>query len=83
MLPQILRKVGGIMSVERARTVDWDGKVLSGWITIDGEPVQVSADRNTIHKHAAGWNDALTWEIDRFREEIFDRLKPYFLANCR
>ena len=71
------------MSVERARTIEWDGKVLSGWIAIEGKPVRVSADRNTIHKHAAGWDDALTWEINRFREEIFDKLKPYFLSNCR
>jgi hypothetical protein len=71
------------MSVERARTVEWDGKALSGWITIEGRPVKVSADRETIHQHAPGWNDALTWEIQRFGEEIFDKLRPYFIANCR
>ena len=71
------------MSVERAKTVEWDGNALSGWITIEGRPVKVSADRETIHQHAPGWNDALTWEIQRFREEIFDKLLPYFIANFK
>ena len=69
------------MSVECVQTVEWDGNVLSGWITIEGKPVKVSADRETIHQHAPGWNDALTWEIERFGEEIFDKLRPYFVAN--
>jgi hypothetical protein len=68
------------MSVERAKTIEWDGNVLSGWITINGKLLKVSADRDTIHQHAAGWNDALTWEIDRHREAIFDRLMPFFTA---
>jgi hypothetical protein len=25
------------MSVERAKTIEWDGNVLSGWITINGK----------------------------------------------
>ena len=71
------------MSVERAKTVKWDGNALSGWITIEGRSVKVSADRETIHQHARGWNDALSWEIQRFREEIFDKLTPYFIANFK
>ena len=69
------------MSVERAKTIEWDGNVLSGWITIEGKPTKFSADRETIHQHAPGWNDALTWEIDRHREEIFDKLMPFFKAQ--
>ncbi|MCS3765341.1 hypothetical protein [Bradyrhizobium centrosematis] len=72
-----------MLSVDRPRSVDWDGKALSGWIVIDGEAFRVSADRDTIHKHAAGWDDALTWEINRFRNEIFDKLKPHFFSNHR
>ena len=69
------------MSIERTQTIEWDGNVLSGWITIDGKLIKVSADRDTIHQHAAGWNDALTWEIDRHRELIFDKLMPFFRAQ--
>jgi hypothetical protein len=36
------------MSIERAKTIEWDGKVLTGWITVDGKPVKVSADRETM-----------------------------------
>ena len=71
------------MSNERAKTVGWDGNALSGWITIGGQRVKVFADRITIHQHAPGWNDALTWEIQRFRGEIFEKLIPHFIANHR
>jgi hypothetical protein len=66
------------MSIDRSVTVQWDGKVLTGWISIDGEKKKVAADRDIIHQHAAGFNDALTWEIERHRVEIFERLMPYF-----
>jgi hypothetical protein len=66
------------MSIERAKAIEWDGKILTGWITVDGKPVKVSADRETIHQQAPGWNDALSWEIERHREEIFDKLTPFF-----
>lgn len=69
------------MSVERVGMIEWDGNVLTGWVTIKGEPIKVSADRNTIHTHAPGWTDALTWEIDRHREEIFSKLLPFFLKT--
>jgi hypothetical protein len=69
------------MSTERAKTIEWDGKALTGWITLDGTPVKVSATREIIHQHAPGWNDALTWEIERHREEIFDKLTPFFQAQ--
>ena len=69
------------MSVDRTRTVEWDGNVLSGWITIKGKPVKASADRKTIHQYAPGWDDALTWEIGRHREAIFEKLMPFFEAQ--
>lgn len=71
------------MSVERARAIEWDGKILTGWITVDDKLVKVSADRETIHRHASGWNDALNWEIERHREEIFDKLAPFLKLRHR
>ena len=66
------------MSVDRNSTIEWHGSELSGWIMIDGAPTKVSADRETIHAHAPGFNDALTWEINRHRVEIFEKLSPFF-----
>jgi hypothetical protein len=68
----------GSMSIDRTRTVEWDGKTLSGWVIVNGAPTKVSADRHTVHAHAPGFNDALTWEIDRHRGEIFEKLLPFF-----
>jgi hypothetical protein len=64
--------------ISRTRTIEWDGKALSGWVNLDGTPTNVSADRETIHAHAPGFSDALTREIDRHRDEIFEKLLPFF-----
>ena len=69
--------------VDRKNTIEWDGNELSGWIMIGGVPTKVSADRLTIHAHAPGFNDALTWEIDRHRVEIFEKLSPFFQDGAK
>lgn len=66
------------MSVDRTNTIEWNGNELSGWIMINGAPTKVSADRDTIHTHAEGFSDALSWEINRHRVEIFEKLVPFF-----
>jgi hypothetical protein len=66
------------MSIDYTQTIEWNGKALSGWVIVNGASTKVSADRETIHAHAPGFNDALTWEIDRHRAEIFEKLLPYF-----
>jgi hypothetical protein len=71
------------MSIGQARAVEWNGSILTGWIAIDGKQVRVSADRETIYRHAPGWDDALTWEIERHCEEIFDKLTPFFKAQSK
>lgn len=69
------------MSVGCSRAIEWDGRVLSGVVTVNGVPTKVIADRATVHAHAAGFSDALTWEIDRFRSEIFEKLMPFFIRQ--
>jgi hypothetical protein len=69
------------MSVDRKTTIEWDGNELSGWITINGAPTKVSANRDTIHAQAPGFNDALTREIDRHRVEIFEKLIPFLQSR--
>ena len=68
------------MPDEQIRAVEWDGNALIGWITINGVPTRVTADTGTIHRHAPGFNDALTWEIKKHAAEIFQKLKPFFLT---
>lgn len=70
----------GAMSTDCGRAIEWDGKVLTGWVVVNGVATKVTADRATIHACAAGFSDALTWEIDRFRTEILEKLMPFF---CR
>jgi len=50
------------MSIDRARTIEWDGKVLSGWVAADGTPSDISADHEPAHSPAAGFNDTHTSE---------------------
>lgn len=56
------------------------------WIAtrpLDGTPTKVSADRETIHTHAPGFSDALNREVDRHRNEIFEKLLPFFKQQKR
>jgi hypothetical protein len=69
------------MSVDCSRAVEWDGKVLTGLVVVNGVPTKVTADRATIHAYATGFSDALTWEIDRFRSQIFEKLMPFFIRQ--
>jgi hypothetical protein len=63
--------------------VEWDGQTLIGWVSIGGAATMVKADRETIHCHAAGFNDAVSWEIERHRFEIFQKLKPHLMKGTR
>ena len=71
------------MSINRTQTIEWDGNALSGWVNLDGTPTKVSADRETIHAYAPGFSDAHIWEIDRHRDEIFEKLLPLFKQQKR
>ena len=66
------------MSVERSKAVEWDGETLIGWLTINGTPTKVKANREMIYQH--GFNDAVTWEIERHRVEIFEKLTPFLIG---
>ena len=59
--------------------VEWDGEALVGWVTIDGRPTKVRATRDMIHNHATGFNDAITWEIEKYRAQIFEKLTPLLI----
>jgi hypothetical protein len=68
-------------------TVDWDAdeEALVGWLWIDGKRTRLCATVDTIHQHAAGFDDAVIYEIEKHRQEIFEKLVPFLgkrmLAN--
>jgi len=59
-----------------SNVVEWDGDALVGWIVINGVSTKIKATREMIHAHASGFNDAVTWEIERYRAQIFEKLAP-------
>jgi hypothetical protein len=69
-----------VLSVD-SDTFEWDGEALVGWIIINGVPTKARATRDIIHRHASGFNDAVTWEIERHRVEIFEKLTPFLLRT--
>ncbi|WP_128930961.1 hypothetical protein [Bradyrhizobium zhanjiangense] len=69
------------MTSEQISGVEWDGNALAGWVTVGGAPIRVVVDRETIHRHAPGFDDALTWEIKRHGFEILEKMMPFFRAT--
>jgi hypothetical protein len=67
--------------VVSVHSTEWDGKILTGSVVVNGVTTKVTADRAIIHAYAAGFSDALSWEIDRFRIEIFEKLMPFLLRQ--
>jgi hypothetical protein len=70
-------------SAQSTNSVEWDGQALIGWITVNGALTKVKVDRETIHRYAAGFNDAVTWEIERHRELIFEKLIPFLSGRAK
>jgi hypothetical protein len=71
----------GIVPSTTNDAVEWDGTFLTGWIKINGIPTRVSASREMIHGYAGAYRDVLTWEIDLHRNEIFEKLIPFFAGT--
>jgi hypothetical protein len=44
-------------------------------------PTKVRVRRQIIHSHAPSFNDALTWEIERHRAEIFEKAHSLSVAS--
>ena len=60
--------------------IEWDGTSLSRWAVIGGNRIQVHLTREMIYSIPI-YNDAIGWEIERYKADIFERLKPKILAN--
>lgn len=68
------------MSVEFEPEITWDGNAILRWAIVNGERIQIRIPREVVHTLPMH-NDALEREIDRDKEEIFERLKPKLLAD--
>ena len=62
------------MSEDFGSQVIWDGEALIGWAVIGGVPTKLRFTRAVIHNCLPGFNDAVEWEIERHRVEIFRQL---------
>jgi hypothetical protein len=71
------------MSGTVSTVVEWDGEALVGWVAINGVVTKVRATREIIHDHAPGFNDAVSWEIERHRAQIFEMLAPFLIEANR
>jgi hypothetical protein len=60
----------------------WDSKrqSLSGWILANGERVEVLVSRELVHSISI-YNDAIEREIECFKDDIIERLKPILLSK--
>ncbi len=39
------------MTSEKISGVEWDGNVLVGWVSINGSPIRIAVDQDTVHRH--------------------------------
>jgi len=58
----------------RIETIVWDGNSLSAIVAIDNRRVTCVIPRETIHTLPL-YGDAVGWEIDRHKLDIFERVK--------
>lgn len=74
------RKIWGHgMSVQIEPEIHWDGRTLVGWVLVDGRRTMLCATREMIHGLSM-YNDAIGWEIERYKSDIFERLIPQLLS---
>ena len=55
-------------------------QTLSGWASVNGIRTHVSVPREMIHRLPV-YNDAVEWEIERYKSDIIQRLQP-LLTGC-
>jgi hypothetical protein len=62
------------MSFSVEREIEWNGRELSITVRTDIGSVLCTIPRDTIHSIPI-YNDAVSWEIERNKADIFERLK--------
>jgi hypothetical protein len=62
------------MSLE-IESIVWDGQEIIAVLRTEGARVTYTVPRDIIHTIPI-YNDAVSWEIDRYKSDIFQRLQP-------
>ena len=60
--------------------IEWDGKSLSVWAVTHRGRLLCEVPRDTIHMLST-YNDATEREIERDRQDIFERVRPALVAK--
>jgi hypothetical protein len=63
-------------------TIVWDGQELRTTIVTENGRVTCTIPREVIHG-LPSYSDALGWEIDRHKSDIFQRVQSVLLAKLR
>ena len=60
-------------------TLKWDPdtQTITGWAEIRGERVFICVPREMIHSKLPIYNDAIERELEKFKNDIVERLMPY------
>jgi hypothetical protein len=68
---------------EAGSGIKWDSglQALSGWTTWDNRRVRICIPRDLIHTISV-YNDAIESEIEQFKDDITERLKPILMAQA-
>lgn len=66
----------------KVESISWDGMSLSAVIAIESGRVTCSIPRDTIHALPL-YNDAVSWEIDRHKRDVVERVKQVCEGKIR
>ena len=56
-------------------------QTLEGWTEFGGRKIYVRITREMVHSLSV-YNDAVGWEIERFKDDIVQRLAPSLLQEA-
>ena len=56
-------------------------QMLEGWTELGGRKIYVRITREMVHSLSI-YNDAIGWEIERFKDDIVQRLAPSLLQEA-
>ena len=63
-------------------SIIWDGKCLSAVIAVDNRRVTCTIPHETVHA-IPFYSDALGWEIDRHKADIFERVRDALVSKLK
>jgi hypothetical protein len=70
-------------SIDHQAALKWReaSQTLEGWTELDGRKIYVQISREMVHSLPM-YNDAIGWEIERFKGDIVQRLSSSLLHDA-